>query len=277
MSLLSPKHHLLAFRDLVGLLTRHRQLTWALTEREIRDRYAGQIFGAVWTVGNPVLLMLIYVWIFRYVFPSTLYGTQELPFDQTTYIMSGMIPWLTVSEIMSKGPTVITSHSNLVKQVIFPIEILPVKVALACFASQLFATLLLMLYVILGYHTLPVTYGLLPLLFFVQFLGMVGIGYVLSSVGTYFRDLKDFVQLFLAAGLFLVPVLYHPKMMPKSVLVVLSLNPFTHMVLCFQDACYFGRFEHPWSWLIFYTFSLGSFYCGYRIFRKLKTAFGNVL
>jgi lipopolysaccharide transport system permease protein len=204
-------------------------------------------------------------------------GIQALPLDQPTYILSGLIPWLAFSDSMSKGSTAITSAANLVKQVIFPIEILPVKGVLACFVTQLIGTLFLISYVLILSHRLYWSYFLLIPLLFLQLLAMIGISYVFSSVGVYFKDLKDFVGIFLTAGLFLAPILYNPGMVPESVAPLLNLNPFSHMVWCYQDACYFGRFEHPWSWGVFCCFSLGSLYGGYRIFRKLKIMFGNVL
>jgi lipopolysaccharide transport system permease protein len=204
-------------------------------------------------------------------------GIQALPLDQPTYILSGLIPWLAFSDSMSKGSTAITSAANLVKQVIFPIEILPVKGVLACFVTQLIGTLFLILYVLISYHTLYLSYFLLIPLLFMQLLAMIGVSYVFSSVGVYFKDLKDFVGIFLTAGLFLAPILYHPGMVPKSVAPLLSLNPFSHMVWCYQDAFFFGGFEHPWSWVVFSCFSLIAFYFGYRVFRKLKLMFGNVL
>ena len=64
----------------------------------------------------------------------------------------------------------------------------------------------------------------------------------------YFRDVKDFVQVFCIAGMYLMPVVYLPKMVPGVFRPLLNLNPFSYMVWCYQDACYFGRFEHPWAW-----------------------------
>ena len=106
---------------------------------------------------------------------------------------------------------------------------------------------------------------------------MIGVAYVLAAVGTYFRDLKDFVQVFCIAGMYLMPVVYLPTMVPRVFRPLLYLNPFSYMAWCYQDACYFGRFEHPWAWPVFLGGSLGMFYLGYRVFRKLKICFGSVL
>jgi lipopolysaccharide transport system permease protein len=271
------RNHFEAVRDIVTLLTKHRQLTWEMTKREITQRYVGQVFGTLWTVGHPIALMLIYILVFNFVFRMKIGGSRELPLDYTTYLLSGMIPWLTFQDLMSKSTTVITGDASLVKQLVFPIEVLPVKSVLSSLPAQLVATLLLCIYILFANGMVPVTVILFPLLLSLQILGMIGVGYLFSSIGVFFRDLKDFVQVFCTAGLFIIPVLYLPKNVPRIAQPILYMNPFSYLVWCYQDVFYFGRFEHWWAWIVFTTMSLGVFYFGYRVFRKLKVMFGNVL
>lgn len=272
--------HLDALWELVSLLTRHRQLTWEMTKREITDRYAGQVFGTLWAVGHPLVLMGLYVFVFGYIFPARVGKSYEMPRSITTYILAGMIPWLTFSEAMGKASTVIVGHTALVKQVVFPIEILPVKGVLASFLTQLIATIILLGYMAAAEHAWPVSLVLLPVLFFLQLLAMVGVSYVLASVGVYFRDLKDFVQVFVTAGLFLAPILYQPAQLarvPRAFRWLLYVNPFSHLVWCYQDVLYFGRLEHRASWVVVVALSTMALYVGYRIFGKLKIIFGDAL
>lgn len=275
--MLNLQSHLLAFRELIRLLTRHRQLTWAMTRREISERYVGQVLGTFWAVGHPLILMAVFVFIFAIVFKVKVGGTHEFPLDYPTYLLSGLIPWLAFQESMNKGSTVIVANSNLVKQVVFPIEILPVKGVLASFISQFVSTIILICYVIIRHRMLHWTYLLLPLLFFFQALAMIGVSFVISSVGAYFRDLKDFVQVFCVVGVYLMPTFFLPAMVPWMFRPFLYINPFSYMIWCYQDVCYFGRFEHPWAWGAFILLSTGTFYVGYRVFRKMKIMFGNVL
>jgi lipopolysaccharide transport system permease protein len=277
MSLLSARTHWQAFREVFGLLTRHRQLTWEMTRREVGDRYAGQILGAFWAVGHPLALMGIYVFVFAWVFQVKIGGTAELPLDYTTYILSGLIPWMAFQESMNKGATVILGNANLVKQVVFPIEVLPVKTVIASFGTQFVATGVLVAYVLAHHGCLPWTYVLLPVLFVVQAMAMIGVAYVFSAVSVYFRDLKDFVQVFCLGGVYVMPVFYLPSMVPGMFRPVLYLNPFSYLIWCYQDVCYFGRLEHPWAWPVLCAGSLAAFYLGYRVFRKLKVCFGSLL
>lgn len=277
MSLLSGRAHWLAFREVITLLTRNRQLTWEMTRREIADRYAGQMLGMFWAVGHPLALMGIYVFVFAWVFQVKIGGTAALPLDYTTYLLAGLIPWMAFQESMNKAATVIVGNANLVKQVVFPMEVLPVKTVIASFSAQFVATGVLVAYVLGRHGGLPWTYGLVPALMLFQALAMIGAAYVLASVSVYFRDLKDFVQVFCLAGMYVMPVFYLPDMVPTPFRPLLYLNPFSYMAWCYQDACYFGRFEHPWAWPAFFAGSLAVFYGGYRVFRKLKVCFGSVL
>ncbi len=277
MSLFDPRTHFSALRELVFLLTQRRQLLWAMVKREIGEQYAGQMIGSVWAIGHPLILMMVYVVVFSFVFKMRLGGTSDHPMNYPIYMLSGLIPWLTFQTCLSKGVSAISANTSLVKQVVFPIEILPVKTVLASSISQGISLVLLMGYVLVVYRHLPWTYLLLPALVFIQVLGMIGIAYVLSAVGAYFRDLKEFVQVFLVAGIYAMPIFYLPEMVPSLLKPVLYLNPFSHMVWCYQDALYFGSVRHPYSWGIFFLLSGLCFYGGYRIFRKLKVFFGSVL
>jgi lipopolysaccharide transport system permease protein len=193
------------------------------------------------------------------------------------YILAGLIPWLAVNECLAKGCTLITGNSNLVKQVVFPLDVLPVKAVIAAFFQQVVCLCLLVLYVVCSTGSVPWTYSLLPLVLLLEFFFIVGLAYFLSAIGPFFRDVKDFVQMFCVVGIYVIPVVYLPSMVPGMFQPVLYANPFSYLIWCFQDVCYFGRFEHPTAWVVLTILSVLSFSLGYRLFHKVKPYFGNVL
>lgn len=276
-SALNPKGNFQAFRELILLLTRHRQLTIEMAKREITDRYTGQLFGLFWAIGHPLVLMVVYAFIFGFVFKVKIGNTAEMPLDFTAYLLSGLIPWMAVQEAMAKSSTSIVSNASLVKQIVFPIEVLPVKGVLATLLTELIFLCLLVVYILFSQHTLLWTYLLLPFLLLLQILFMIGISYILSATGAFLRDTKDFVQVFSLIGMYLMPVFYLPESVPGIFKYFLYINPFSYLIWCYQDVLYFGRFEHPWAWPIFVVQSIGVFVIGYRFFRKTKVLFGNVL
>ncbi|HKY71397.1 MAG TPA: hypothetical protein VJL88_05710 [Nitrospira sp.] len=264
---------------LVSILTTYQELTWELTKRELTERYAGQMLGALWAFGHPLLLMGVYVFVFGFLYPSRLQDV-DIPKSFATYILSGLIPWLAFADSMTKGTGVLAKHASLVKQVVFPIEILPVKAVLASFITELVMVACLLVYMLAADAPWPMTLALLPVLLVLQLGAMIGVSYVLAPLGAYLRDLKDVLQVFLSAGLFLTPIFYVPTWfdgMWAPFKVVVYANPFSHLVWCYQDVLFFGRVEHVFSWIAVVALSLMSVYFGYRLFEKVKVRFGDIL
>jgi lipopolysaccharide transport system permease protein len=269
--------HISAFREVTQILIRHRDLIWEMARRDISDRYAGQAFGLLWAVGHPLFMMALFVFIFAFVFKTKVGGTIQMPLDYTTYILAGLIPWMAFQESMNKSCSAITTNASLVKQVVFPLELLPAKGVLASLLPQLVSTFVLLGYVLLVHGGFSLIYLLLPVLIMLQLLAMMGLAYMFAAIGAYFRDIKDFVQMFGMAGVYLAPIVYLPEMVPTLFKPVLYLNPFSYVIWCYQDVIYFGRIEHPYAWIVFPMLSVTIFVVGYRLFRKLKIGFGNVL
>jgi lipopolysaccharide transport system permease protein len=251
--------------EFYSLLKQQRDLILEMTRRELTDRYAGQALGFLWIFVHPLILMGVYIFIFNFVFKVRLQS--GLPMDYPVYLLSGLIPWLSFAESLGKSGAVMVSNSNLVKQVVFPLEILPVKSVLACLFTQVIFWFFLALYIVIRTGTLPVTYVFLPFLFLFQALAMTGLAYFFSALGVYFRDIKEFLQVFCVVNLYLMPVFYLPDMVPAAF----------RFILAYQDLCYFGSFKHPHAFAVFPVFSLIVFYAGYRLFRKLKTFFSSAL
>ncbi len=277
-SCIAPRINWRAARELLSVLLRHRQLTWEMTKRELTERHAGQIIGSFWAIGHPLVVMAVYVFLFSYVFRGRIAARGlSVPMDFTVYILAGLIPWLIFQDAMNKATFAIAGNASLVKQVVFPIEILPTRTVFAAGITHALYVGLLAIFIFVRFGALPTTFLLVPVLMTVQMLAMAGVCFAVSAVGSYVRDLKEFISVFTLVNIYLMPVVYVPEWVPSMVRPLMYLNPFSYMTWCYQDAIYFGRFAHPWAWL---AFPLASFLCfalGYRLFRKLKTYFGNVL
>ncbi len=266
-----------AFGEVVGILRRHRGLTLEMARAEITSQHAGQMFGAAWAVAHPLFLMALYLFVFGYVFRQRIGGTHELPLDYTAYILSGLVPWLAFQQVMGRATAVLTGQANLVKQVVFPVEILPVTAVATSLLPWAMGMAAQLGYVLVKTGELHATVLLLPVLFVLQLVAMIGVSMVLSCLAAFLRDIREMVTLFTTAGIFAMPVFYLPAWVPPVFKPVLYANPFSYMVWCYQDSLYFGRIEHPVAWVVFPLSSFFVFVIGYRLFRKLKPFFGNVL
>lgn len=273
----SLEHQVSPIRDVIRISRKHGDLIWEMAKREVSDRYAGQALGMFWAFCHPIFLIGLYVFVFAFVFKQKIGGTVDLPLDYTAYLLSGIVAWLSIQDGLVKSCTIITSNTALVKQTVFPLEVLVIKSMAVSLFPQLVSLVILIAYVLLTHGSLHPTYLLLPALVAVQLLGMIGIAFLLAPVGAYLRDIKDVVQLFASAGVYLLPVFYLPVWVPELFRPILYLNPFSYIIWCYQDVLYYGRFEHPWAWLVAVSLNLIVFSLGYRLFRKLKPTLGNLL
>lgn len=266
------------FRDLFDLATRHRALVLEMAKREIKDRYVQQVFGIFWAVFHPIVVIGVYMFIFLVVFKVKLAAAgRPIMYDYSTYILSGLIPWLAMQEVMSKACTVITSNVSLVKQVIFPIEILPIKTTVATEFTQVIMAVLLTIYLVVTGRLCCWMYVMVPVLVCIQFVLMCGMSMLLSVVGAYLRDTKDIIQVFSVTGIYVMPIFYLPDAVPAVFRPILYLNPFSYMTWCYQDAICFGGFVHWWAWVVFAVMSVAVLLFGMCIFRKAKIVIGSAL
>jgi lipopolysaccharide transport system permease protein len=258
-----------------GLVSSHRRLLLALVQRDLRDRFAGQAFGLVWTLGHPLVLMVLYAFLFAYVFPARI-GAGPGALDYAPSIFAGLVCWLAAQDVLARSPTVLQSHASLVKQIVFPTELLPVKSTLASSAAQIVT-----LTFAVGYAAYKGTLGpfalTLPIVVAAQLAAMTGAAFLLSSLGAYFRDVKDVIQVLLAIGLFAIPVLYNPHATPTWLATAFLANPLSYFVWCYQDALYFGRAAHPVAWVVAPLLGVGLLALGYTVFQRAKHGFGDVL
>lgn len=255
----------------------YRALLIEMTRRELTEQYAGQVLGPFWAIGHPLFQTALFLFVFAYVLKTKIGGTHDLPLDYTTYLLSGLLPWLGFQQLMTRTCVALTANSALVKQVVFPIEVLALKSVVPSLVPQLVGCVLLIGYVLVSHGMPPATYLLLPLLLAVQVVAMIGAAFALAAIGAFLRDLKEIIQLVVTAGIYVSPIFYLPNWVPAPFRPLLYANPFSYMVWCYQDALYFGRFQHGWAWVIFTLGSAACFAGGYRLFRQLRPFFGNVL
>lgn len=276
LRIFDARAHAAAAAEAVRFAVRNRALVAAMTTRELVDRYAGQALGAAWAFLTPLLLMGVYVFVFTYIFRGRL-GESDSTFAFTAYILAGLAPWLGLQDGLSRATVAIVSNGNLVKQIVFPSEVLPLRVALATTPALLIGLAIALTIGIASGHTGIGAVWLLPFCVLFYLIFLTGCCYILASLGVFVRDLKDVVAVLLSMGLFLHPVLYPPGGAPPWLEAVFVFSPVSHLVWCFQDAIHGVAENKHWSWLVFPVSSSIIFLIGWRMFKMLKPTFGNAL
>lgn len=258
------------------LAYRYRELITELVRREVRDRHVGQTIGTLWAYGHPVLLMLIYAFLFAYVFPTRFAASDAQQRDFAVSVLAGLVSWLAFQDLLGRSTTILVSHASLVKQIVFPVEVLPIKTAIACALPYAFALIFTLLYAAVSGTLSPMVLAI-PFLIVTQLIAMVGVAFILSALGLYFRDLRDIVTVFCSINLFAQPILYNPFAVPDVMKWVLTVNPFSYQVWCWQDVLFHGGFAHPTAWIIFPFCSGLTLALGWTVFSHLKHSFGDML
>jgi homopolymeric O-antigen transport system permease protein len=252
-----------------------RELIREMVSRELRDRHAGQMLGVLWAYGHPLALMLIYTVLFAYVFPAR-FGEGATAIDYSASVLAGIVPWLAFQDILGRAPSVLVGHASLVKQIVFPTEVLPIKSALASAMPYSVGVVFAVAY---AAHrgTLSFMVLLVPALVVLQLMAMVGAALALSAIGLFWRDLRDIVMVFCSVNLFAQPILYNPLVAPKLLNWVFALNPFSYLTWCWQDALFHGGLHHPAAWVVFPAGSLATLAIGWAVFDRTRHHFGDAL
>ncbi len=260
----------------LALFSEHRGLISSLVKRDLTNRYKGSVMGLAWTVITPAIQILIFTLIFAGIFNAR-FGNETSQFGYAIYMFCGMLPWIAFSEGVQRSATALTENVNLVKRVVFPIEALPVNLALSAIAQQLFGTLVLLVVAAVFEHTLSPTMLLLPLLLVPQLVVTVGLGWLAASFGVFIRDTAQFTQLALMTWMYLTPIIYPENMIPPKYRWLVDLNPMAALVRSYRRILLEGAMP-DWRGLVFTTlFALSCFGIGYWWFERTKKAFADVL
>ena len=236
-------------------LFRYRSLLFTLTTRELKARYRGSLLGFFWSLINPLMLLLVYSFVFNTIFATrddhvSAYGPYAL------FLATGVIPWTWLQTSWLEGTQSLLANAGLIRKATFPAELLPAVSVL----SNLVHLLLALPVVVAGFfvtelfgqttHIGP-TAALLPLLILLQLPQVTGLALGFAALNVHFKDIKDILGNLLTLLFFLTPILYSLKTLESHVFIyrLVSLNPFAPFARAYQEAVFYGRVPAPELWL----------------------------
>lgn len=263
-----------SLRAPVRLLLTHRRLLSRVVFGDLRARYAGSVVGMAWIVAYPVAFLGVYSLVYMTIFQVRVPGLSSS--EYILMLFAGLVPFMAFSEALNAGVTSLTANTGLIRNTLFPAELLPVKAVLS---AQ--PTLLVGLLMILGGTAClgRITFWVLlvPLLWGLQLSFALGIAWVLSCVNIYLRDLQSITGVILLMLMTLSPIAYSPEMAPARLKPFLVLNPLYGMILCYQDCLVFGRMPDPIRLAVWSTLALLTGALGFQFFLKVKRSFFDAL
>lgn len=207
-------------------LLRHRTLLWRLTQREVVGRYRGSVLGWSWSLLNPLLMLAVYTFVFSTVFRARWPDLQQAgPLGFAINLFAGLIVFNLFAECISKAPTLILSEPSYVTKVVFPLELLAATSVGAATFHAATSLVILGVFEILAIGSIPLTAIWLPLVWLPLLLGCLALGWLLSALGVYLRDLPQLVSVGLSVLMFLSAIFYPVTALPERWQPLLLANP----------------------------------------------------
>lgn len=207
--------------------SRYGQLLLAMTKRDLGSRFRGTLGGTAWIIVSPLLMLGIYTFVFSTIFRAhwNVGTASDTPFAFTLY--AGLIVFTILSEPVSRAPTLIAANVNLVKRVVFPLEVLPLMAACSSTVIGLAQAGVLLCGLAIWQGHLPWTALLFPAILLPVVLLTLGLVSLIAALGVYLRDVAQATSILLAAAMFLSPVFYPVTAVPEWLQGIYQLNPLT--------------------------------------------------
>ncbi|PIF48656.1 lipopolysaccharide transport system permease protein [Pseudomonas sp. 29] len=262
---------------LMRSLWNNQALVAQMIRREVAGRYKGSMMGLAWSFLNPVLMLVVYTFVFSVVFKARWAGGSESKTEFALVLFSGLILFNLFSECVNRAPALILGNVNYVKKVIFPLEILPVISLGAALFHWVISLLVWLVFYGIFYGVPHVTVLLLPLIMLPLMLLSLGMGWLLASLGVYLRDVAQIVGVLMSVLMFLSPIFYPVSSLPADYQVIMLVNPLTLVIEQTRDVMMWGKAP---DWIVWgkYLLCSGAFsWICFVWFQKTRKGFADVL
>lgn len=257
-------------------LTRYRGLIQSLVARELKARYRGSVLGFFWSFVNPLLLLLIYSFVFTTVLPNQVQGVQPY----ALFMFCGILPWTWFAASLTEASGSLIAGGNLIKKVLFPAEVLPIVSVLANMVHFFFGLPILVAFLVIYRHP-PDGWDLVwfPIAVVVELIFTAALALIVAALAVHFRDIRDILANLLTLWFFATPIIY-PWFQEnvRRFKLLFDLNPFTHLAVAYQEILFFNGPIGHWRWLL----ALGGasmlfFLAGYWLFDRLRDSFAEAV
>jgi ABC-type polysaccharide/polyol phosphate export permease len=226
-------------------LIRYRDLIRNLVVGEVKTRYKNSVLGFVWSLLNPLAMMLVFTVVFGVLWPNE--QVENFPI----FLLCGLLPWNFFAASVISSLNSVVSNGNLIKKVYFPREVLPIAAVLAQLVNFLLALVVLFAALIIFRSHFSPWLWTLPLIILIQTCFSLGIGLVLSTLQVFYRDTQLVMEVVMLAWFFLTPVFYRAEQLPATYSIggfenlpvqriLYILNPMASLINVYRDLLYFG-------------------------------------
>ncbi|OLR16000.1 sugar ABC transporter permease [Klebsiella aerogenes] len=265
------------FYRCIHTLATNKNLVISLTKREIGSKYKGSFIGLLWSFINPVLMMVIYTFVFSVVFKIRWGAGVDSKGEFALALFIGLIFFGLFSECINRAPYLIVNNVNYVKKVVFPVETLPiVAICTALFQMAINFVVWLLFYVaIVGLPTWHILW--LPVIVAPFLMMALGVSWFLSSLGVYLKDIAQVIGVITMILMYLSPIFYPISMLPDAYHIFMQLSPMTYVIEQARDCMMLGKSIAWDSWGIYTLISFVIMLLGYGWFMFTRKGFADVI
>ncbi|SEU00132.1 ABC transporter permease [Pseudomonas graminis] len=269
--------HPIAPSEMAKSFIRNRSLTWALIKREVVGRYRGSTLGLLWSLFNPIFMLVIYTFVFSVVFKARWSVDSSSKTEFALMLFAGLMIFNLFSECINRAPSLIISNTNYVKKVVFPLEILSwVAMGSGFFHFLVSLVVWLAAYMIL-FGELHLTALLLPVVLAPLLLLTLGLVWFLASLGAYLRDVSQIISVLTSVLMFMSPIFYPVTSLPEKYWVYMNSNPLTPPIENARKVLFRGELPDFSALAIYYAVAILIFWLGFAWFQKTRKGFADVL
>ena len=251
-------------------LYKYRELLKTNVKKEIRGKYKNSFLGVLWSFLNPLLQIVVYAVVFQVI----LKNPQE---NYAIFLCCGLIPWTFFSATVTRSAFTMIENGNIIKKVYFPREILPISIVTSEAVNFMISTIIILGFVIFGGLGISKYILLYPLVLLAQYLLLIGISLIISSISVYVRDLQHLIGVAMQLLFYATPIVYASETIPDNFKWILYLNPMTYIINGYRDIFYNQRMIDIVSTLLLIIISIVLCIIGYIIFNKLQKGFAEQL
>ena len=247
-----------------------RDLVRELVIREIKLMYKGSVLGIAWSLIYPLLLLLVFQFIFGLVF------SPGVP-HYASFVFIGILiwSWFQMSLIQSAGS--IISGRDLIKHPGFPSQILPIVMVTTHMVYFLLALPILLVFLTFFGPGLGSAIVALPLVMVIQFVLTLSLAYLVATACVFFRDIQQILTVVLQLLFFLSPIFYDARLIPDAYQPFYQLNPMVHLLSSYRAILLMGEFPNFMPIFVFGILSIGFLYFSYRMFVRVSYRFAEAI
>jgi lipopolysaccharide transport system permease protein len=257
--------------ETVAAIASHREFLRNLVFRDLKLKYRGSVLGFLWSLLNPLAIVVAYTVAFKYILQSP---QPDYPF----FVLLGVLAWTFFSSAVAMSTGSILESGGLVKAVQFPRAILPVATVCFAFAQYVLTALVFLPLMVLIRGRVPDwPVVLYPVFLLLQVVFTVGIALALSALTTYFRDIRHLVEVALQLLFWATPIVYGLDFIPEWIRPLVQYSPMAPFITAYHHIFYDGAWPDAATWWLTIGYALAALVIGVAVFARLQDRLGEQL